>query len=265
MNQRRGFQSNRRTDKGAHEKEAGALKTAIKELRERMAQEGARTVGEWLWRRCQKKQSVRARYHKERQAKEDGKTRLHKYYDLYIDRQMIADEFDALWAKQAALNPTLFTEDKRAALRDTLLHQRPLRPVDPGRCTLLPDEKRAPVALPSAQRFRILQEVNHLRVLDAGLQEVPLTPEQRDTLVELLEKNPALKIELGGHTDNVGRPEDNQRLSEQRAKAVYDYIVGKGVAANRLTYKGYGETQPVATNDTEEGRGENRRTEIKVL
>lgn len=84
-------------------------------------------------------------------------------------------------------------------------------------------------------------------------------------VVELLEKNPALKIELGGHTDNVGRPEDNQRLSEQRAKAVYDYIVGKGVAANRLTYKGYGETQPVATNDTEEGRGENRRTEIKVL
>ena len=83
--------------------------------------------------------------------------------------------------------------------------------------------------------------------------------------MELLEQNPALKIELGGHTDNVGRPEDNQRLSEQRAKAVYDYIVGKGVAANRLTYKGYGETQPVATNDTEEGRGENRRTEIKVL
>lgn len=84
-------------------------------------------------------------------------------------------------------------------------------------------------------------------------------------VAELLEKNPALKIELGGHTDNVGRPEDNQRLSEQRAKAVYDYIVGKGIAANRLAYKGYGETQPVATNDTEEGRGENRRTEIKVL
>lgn len=188
INQRRGFKSNRRTDKGADEKEAGALKTAIKELRERMAQEGARTVGEWLWRRCQKKQSVRARYHEERQAKEDGKTRLHKYYDLYIDRQMIADEFDALWARQAALNPALFTEDKRAALRDTLLHQRPLRPVDPGRCTLLPDEKRAPVALPCAQRFRILQEVNHLRVSGADMQELPLTPAQRDTLADMLEK-----------------------------------------------------------------------------
>ena len=153
-----------------------------------MAQEGARTVGEWLWRRCQKKQSVRARYHEERQAKEDGKTRLHKYYDLYIDRQMIADEFDALWARQAALSPAMFTEDKRAALRDTLLHQRPLRPVDPGRCTLLPDEKRAPVALPCAQRFRILQEVNHLRVSGADMQERPLTPTQRDTLADMLEK-----------------------------------------------------------------------------
>ncbi len=205
INQRRGFKSNRRTDKGADEKEAGALKTAIKELRERMAQESARTVGEWLWRRCQEKQSVRARYHEERQAKEDGKTRLHKYYDLYIDRQMIADEFDALWAKQAALHPALFTEDKRAALRDTLLHQRPLRPVDPGRCTLLPDEKRAPVALPCAQRFRILQEVNHLRVSGADMQELPLTPAQRDTLVELLEKKGKVKfssmknaLKLGG-------------------------------------------------------------------
>lgn len=84
-------------------------------------------------------------------------------------------------------------------------------------------------------------------------------------VVDLLTKNPTLKIELGGHTDNVGRPEANQRLSEQRAKAVYDYLINKGIPSNRLSYKGYGETQPVATNDTDEGRRENRRTEIKVL
>lgn len=84
-------------------------------------------------------------------------------------------------------------------------------------------------------------------------------------VVELLNQNPQLRIELGGHTDNVGRPEANQKLSSQRAKAVYDYLVAKGIEADRMTYKGYGETQPVATNDTEEGRGENRRTEIKVL
>lgn len=84
-------------------------------------------------------------------------------------------------------------------------------------------------------------------------------------VVDLLTKNPTLKIELGGHTDNIGRPEANQRLSEQRAKAVYDYLINKGIPSNRLSYKGYGETQPVATNDTDEGRRENRRTEIKVL
>lgn len=84
-------------------------------------------------------------------------------------------------------------------------------------------------------------------------------------VVDLLTKNPTLKIELGGHTDNVGRPEANQRLSEQRAKAVYDYLINKGIPYDRLSYKGYGETQPVATNDTDVGRRENRRTEIKVL
>ena len=84
-------------------------------------------------------------------------------------------------------------------------------------------------------------------------------------VVDLLTKNPTLKIELGGHTDNVGRPEANQRLSEQRAKTVYDYLINKGIPSDRLSYKGYGETQPVATNDTDEGRRENRRTEIKVL
>lgn len=84
-------------------------------------------------------------------------------------------------------------------------------------------------------------------------------------VVDLLTKNPTLKIELGGHTDNVGRPEANQRLSEQRAKAVYDHLISKGIPSDRLSYKGYGETQPVATNDTDEGRRENRRTEIKVM
>lgn len=84
-------------------------------------------------------------------------------------------------------------------------------------------------------------------------------------VVELLNQNPKLRVELGGHTDNVGKPEANQRLSEQRAKAVYEYLISKGIAAERLSYKGYGETQPVADNGTEEGRAKNRRTEMKVM
>lgn len=86
-----------------------------------------------------------------------------------------------------------------------------------------------------------------------------------DKVVEMMQKHPTMRIELGGHTDNVGRAEANQKLSEQRARAVYDYLVSKGVAPNRLTYKGYGQTEPVADNSTEEGRRQNRRTVFTIL
>jgi CRISPR-associated endonuclease Csn1 len=82
----------------------------------------------------------------------------------------------------------LFTEVAGTELKDVLLHQRPLKPVRPGRCTLLPDEERAPLALPSTQRFRIYQELNNLRLLTPDLREVSLRLEQRDKIAELLER-----------------------------------------------------------------------------
>ncbi len=84
-------------------------------------------------------------------------------------------------------------------------------------------------------------------------------------LVDFLNVNPTLKIEISGHTDNVGNDELNQTLSENRAKAVYQYLVQNGIAASRLQYKGYGKTQPIATNDSDEGRSKNRRTEFKII
>jgi len=86
-----------------------------------------------------------------------------------------------------------------------------------------------------------------------------------EKLRDLLVKNPKLKIEISGHTDNQGGKAHNQVLSENRAKAVYDYLVANGIAASRLSYKGYGDTVPVADNNTEKGRAENRRTEFKVI
>ena len=74
-----------------------------------------------------------------------------------------------------------------------------------------------------------------------------------------------MKIELSGHTDNVGTAEHNKELSKKRAKAVMDYIVENGIAAARLTYEGYGFEQPIATNITEEDKQKNRRTEIKII
>lgn len=187
INQRRGFKSNRKTDK--KDNDSGALKVAISKLREAMKTENCRTVGEWLHKRDAGGETVRARYRQTKVTKDDGKTRIDKSYDLYIDRAMIEGEFDALWAKQAQLNPTLFINDARDDLKDVLLHQRPLKPVKPGRCTLLPEEERAPLALPSTQRFRMYQEVNNLRILREGLKEEPLTLQQRGDLIAALEGN----------------------------------------------------------------------------
>lgn len=186
INQRRGFKSNRRTDKKAND--SGALKTAIDKLRAALATEGQRTVGEWLHKRLVEGKTVRARFRQDR-VTVDSKTHIDKRYDLYVDRSMIEQEFDVLWAKQAELNEAQFTEAARIDLKDALLHQRKLRPVKPGRCTFLPDEERAPLALPSTQRFRIYQEVNNLRILRPGLREEALSLEQRDTLVAALESN----------------------------------------------------------------------------
>lgn len=86
-----------------------------------------------------------------------------------------------------------------------------------------------------------------------------------DTVADWIKSEPEISVEIGGHTDSVGSDSYNQKLSEQRAKAVHDYIVSQGVDASRLSYKGYGESEPIATNETEAGRQRNRRVELKIL
>ncbi|MCX6286163.1 MAG: OmpA family protein, partial [Bacteroidetes bacterium] len=72
--------------------------------------------------------------------------------------------------------------------------------------------------------------------------------------------NPVICIQIQGHTDNIGNDADNLKLSDNRARSVYNYLVLRGIAASHLTYKGFGKTMPVADNDTEEARARNRRT-----
>lgn len=86
-----------------------------------------------------------------------------------------------------------------------------------------------------------------------------------DNIVQLLKENPSLKIQINGHTDNVGKPADNLKLSNNRANAVIQYLIAKGIEAKRLSAKGWGETQPLADNASEAGRAQNRRTEMKVV
>jgi outer membrane protein OmpA-like peptidoglycan-associated protein len=92
----------------------------------------------------------------------------------------------------------------------------------------------------------------------------PTSQTELDKLVTLLQENPTIKIEIGGHTDNVGKAADNLALSDHRAKAVVDYLLAKKIDPARLSSTGYGMTQPVADNSTAEGRAQNRRTEMKI-
>ena len=84
-------------------------------------------------------------------------------------------------------------------------------------------------------------------------------------LIEFLGLKPELKIEIGGHTDNVGEDLANQTLSQNRADSVVKYLTEHGISSDRLIAKGYGESTPVADNATDKGRKLNRRTEVKIL
>ena len=107
--------------------------------------------------------------------------------------------------------------------------------------------------------------LNNIQFEKNSYKLLPVSLAELDRLVELLQNNKQLKIEINGHTDNVGKPAENLILSKNRAKAVMDYLVSKQIAAARVTYKGFGETKPIADNKTEAGKAKNRRTEFKIV
>jgi outer membrane protein OmpA-like peptidoglycan-associated protein len=86
-----------------------------------------------------------------------------------------------------------------------------------------------------------------------------------NNLIQFLQNNPKVKIEISGHTDNVGTNDYNLNLSKTRAESVAEYVISKIAEASRVQYKGYGASHPLETNDTEEGRASNRRVEFKIL
>ena len=83
-----------------------------------------------------------------------------------------------------------------------------------------------------------------------------------DDAIKMMKENPSLRVSVEGHTDSIGSDTYNQRLSERRANAVRDYMADQGISPSRITTKGWGESKPVASNKTEEGRAQNRRVEI---
>jgi len=86
-----------------------------------------------------------------------------------------------------------------------------------------------------------------------------------DNVKAIMDEYPNAKFHIEGHTDSTGSEQINERISEERARAVKDYLVAAGIDEFRLSSKGYGESRPIADNKTREGRKQNRRTEIKVV
>jgi len=106
--------------------------------------------------------------------------------------------------------------------------------------------------------YNIYFETDSFRIL-------PQSEPELQKLVAFLKNNNALRVQIQGHTDSTGNPENNLELSKQRANSVVEYLVNNQVALNRLEYEGYGDTRPIASNETPEGRRQNRRTTIKII
>jgi len=132
--------------------------------------------------------------------------------------------------------------------------------------------------IPNAAAYQEIEKDIYLKKVEVGKEIVlkniffdfnksTLRPESKnelENLVQLMKENPTLKIEISGHTDNVGSAAYNKTLSQARAKAVVDYLIAAGISSDRMTSVGYGFDKPIASNDTDEGRQLNRRTEFKI-
>ena len=174
--QRRGFKSNRKSD-GGDENEAGKTRADISELRRRMEEGGARTLGEYMARRLRKGKSVRARP---------------DVVGLYPERAMYEEEFDRI--REAQESHQGLSVEGWDRLRCIIFRQRDLKPVDPGWCLFEANEKRAARALPVFQEFRILQEVNNLRIQD-GVEDRALNAGERERALKRLGSGKDINLE----------------------------------------------------------------------
>jgi len=179
LQQRRGFKSNRKTDKGM-DNEKGKIKQASAKVREDMVAAGSRTLGEHLARpRVEDRRAAHVHFVRARLKGAGAQT----FYEFYPTRDLIAEEFITLWTTQKGFHGAALTDSAHDELLDTLLFQRDLKPQPVGKCALNPIEHRAPRALPSVQRLRIYQEINHLEVRLRGEPARKLTLEERNKLV----------------------------------------------------------------------------------
>ena len=114
-------------------------------------------------------------------------------------------------------------------------------------------------------RFEILSRTGNIYFASGSARLQPESAPLLNSLADIIARCPGMVVEAGGHTDSVGSDDLNQRLSQARAQSVVTFLLAKGLKNDSIVSKGYGETSPIATNDTAEGRWKNRRIEFKVL
>lgn len=153
-------------------------------------------------------------------------------------------------------NDYLMTVKKKGYVQETKyiskISQRISKPLD-----LFTDMK--PIQVGMSYRLNdIYFDFNSIELLPESMSVI-------DEFYRFLVENPTLKISIQGHTDNVGSEADNLKLSEDRAQAVYNHLIQRGISFDRLAYKGFGESKPIESNDTEDGRARNRRTEFVII
>ncbi len=215
LSQRRGFLSNRKAAaKEEEDKETGAVKEGIKKLEHLMEEAGSRTLGEYLSTLDPEQERVRGRW---------------------TARQMYIDEFNAIWEAQKGHHGKLLTDEAYKAIFESIFHQRPLKIQRHliGRCQLEFGRVRAPIALLAAQRFRVLQKVNDLRIVCADFEERCLNAEQRALLLDKLDRHEEVKFTDGrrllgvkGTTFNLERGGE-EKLKGNRTAAKLRRIFGE--------------------------------------
>ncbi|MCC7428846.1 MAG: type II CRISPR RNA-guided endonuclease Cas9 [Alphaproteobacteria bacterium] len=197
LNQRRGFKSNRKADRGG-DNESGLIRTAARELDAQIKRDGHATLGALLAARHARREGVRVRL------AGSGKAAAYPFYPL---REMVEAEFDTIWQAQAGWNAAL-SDAMRDDLKRIIFHQRALKSPPVGKCWLEPGEPRAFRAMPTAQAFRIAQDLAHLRISEPGMPERALDDMKRAQLRSLLLRGKDLtfdqlrkKLGLAAETD----------------------------------------------------------------
>ncbi|MBN9439781.1 type II CRISPR RNA-guided endonuclease Cas9 [Bosea sp. (in: a-proteobacteria)] len=235
LNQRRGFKSNRKTDRGRND-DAGMIRIGVARLHEQMAQADARTFGEFLHKRRAGTADPNAIPHvRTRIVAPDAEAgKAGEVYDFYPDRQTLEEEFAAIWQAQALHHPAVLTPERREQFYEIIFHQRPLREPKIGFCTLLPPEPRLPKAHPLFQRRRLLEELNALRIVLPGAEARPLDRPQRDALLSKLGQRKTVTYESLRKALKLDPDARFNKESENRKEMKGDEVAAEMAHKSRL-------------------------------